>query len=150
MSGLDNPGKSGYDLEVNQSTTTMLPSDQQPVITNERGGSQSDIGARFDLIPPLALTQVAEVLHRGAAKYGENNWRKIDTVDHVNHAIAHLYGWLAAYTVEQESEAVEELSHAATRLLFALELEALQDEEPYESALTENGLEGVWQEYVSS
>ena len=40
------------------------------------GGRKARKLARFDLIPPHALWQVAEQYGIGAAKYDDNNWRK--------------------------------------------------------------------------
>lgn len=81
--------------------------------TNEAGGSQSKLTARFDLIPPRPLFQVAVVLGEGAAKYGEDNWKLIPTNDHISHALAHLCAFLAGDTSDSH------LSHACCRILFA-------------------------------
>lgn len=80
---------------------------------------QTDIKAAFHLIPPSAIQAVSEVLYEGEIKYGRDNWKSIDIEEHINHAIAHLYGALAA---SEEQQSVEELSHAACRVLFALAL----------------------------
>lgn len=87
----------------------------EEIHTNEKGGKQSYTPACFDLLPPEAIATVAIVLGHGAAKYGANNWRNIDVADHVNHALQHLFSYLSCPNEE-------DLSHAATRLLFALEL----------------------------
>ena len=84
-----------------------------PTMVNEHGGKQSQIPGRFDLIPPEALALVAIVLHEGAEKYGENNWKLIDDASHLNHAIRHAFAYLA-------SGEQHHLSHAACRILFAL------------------------------
>ena len=41
--------------------------------TNERGGSQSKAGYRFDLIDTTAIFGLAEVCKKGAEKYGVDN-----------------------------------------------------------------------------
>ena len=82
-------------------------------VTNSAGGSQSKLVARFDLIPPTALFEVAVVLGEGAQKYGEDNWKLIPTNDHISHALAHLFAFLAGDTSDSH------LSHAACRVLFA-------------------------------
>ena len=70
-----------------------------PVITNSNGGKQSDTPYGFHLLPPSALFDAAEVAKYGADKYGETfserNYTKIDTIDHLNHAIQHIYAFLA-------------------------------------------------------
>ena len=83
------------------------------VVTNSKGGKQSHIPYRYDLIPPEVLGDVAKVLAEGADKYGEWNWLKIDTNDHLNHAIAHIYLFLS----DDQSE--DHLNHAICRLMFA-------------------------------
>ena len=96
-----------------------MGTDALPVI-NERGAGQSFIPYRFDLIDGPAQFQMAQVLHEGAEKYGENNWRGIDIEDHLNHLIAHAYAWLAG----DHSDA--HLSHVMCRAMFAQAVQ-LQD-----------------------
>lgn len=85
-----------------------------PVITNEKGAKQSDSPYRLDLVDPKALLAIGAVLKEGAAKYGEENWRGIDLNDHINHALVHIYAYLAGDTSDDHIE------HAATRMIFAL------------------------------
>ncbi len=96
----------------------QVPPQRGETIVNARGAKQSYTGTRFDLIPPAAIRQVAQVLHTGAEKYGVDNWRGIETESHVNHAIDHLY----AFLWDNDSE---DLRHAATRLLMALEIDTV-------------------------
>lgn len=88
--------------------------------TNDNGGKQSDIEARFDLIDPLALRELARVLHEGAKVYGEggDNWRRIPVNDHLNHAVAHVYRFLEGDMSE------DHLPHAFCRLMFAVAMES--------------------------
>lgn len=81
--------------------------------TNEKGGKQSHIPVRFDLIDAKAIFEMAKVLHEGAEKYGENNWRKIPVEDHLNHLIMHAYAYLAGDRTD------EHLSHIMCRATFA-------------------------------
>jgi hypothetical protein len=87
-----------------------------PTAVNASGGKQSQSLYRCDLLPARASLAVAEVLHHGAAKYGPNNWRKIPTEDHINHAMVHLFAWLAGDTQD------DHLEHAACRLLMGLDV----------------------------
>jgi hypothetical protein len=109
----------------------------EEIITNDRGGSQSNIGVRYDLIPgafirglalllgsgsparleliPLdVLHEIALVLTSGAERYGDDNWKLIEPRDHVNHAINHLFLWLDGDRTENH------LGNAACRCLFAV------------------------------
>ena len=85
-------------------------------VTNAQGGQQSYLPTRCDLLPPLACLDIAETLHNGAIKYGDNNWRLINLESHLNHAMTHVFAYLSGNTED------DHLNHAATRLLFALEL----------------------------
>ncbi len=90
-----------------------ISSPDAPTTTNEKGGSQSLIEVRFDLIDGPALFEMAKVLHHGAVKYGEGNWRKIPVNDHLNHLLMHTYAYLSGDTTD------EHLSHILCRATFA-------------------------------
>lgn len=88
---------------------------------NERGGKQSKIPYRFDLLDAKAMARVAEILYDGANKYGDNNWRLLDVNTNVNHALAHLFAYLSGDQMD------DHLGHAACRIMFALGIH-LQEE----------------------
>lgn len=90
-----------------------------PVYTNATGGKQSDIPYRFDLLPPLSLAKVAQILDQGAKKYGENNWHKIPVNENLNHALAHIISYLAGDNQE------DHLRNALCRVFFASEVELM-------------------------
>lgn len=98
---------------MTKKTIADVASPDAETTTNERGGSQSDISARFDLIDSKALFEMAKVLDEGAKKYGENNWRLIDIEDHLNHLIMHAYAYLDG------DRSDEHLSHIMCRAMFA-------------------------------
>jgi hypothetical protein len=45
-------------------------------LTSPTGGQKGSKLARFDLIPPDVLWEIAEHYGKGAAKYDDDNWRK--------------------------------------------------------------------------
>ncbi len=92
-------------------------------MTNERGGAQSHVPYRMDLIDGPAILSMAQVLAEGAEKYGEDNWRKIDVRDHLNHLIVHAYAYLAG------DRSDDHLSHTMCRAMFAAAV-ALQEVTP--------------------
>lgn len=102
---------------------TVVPglTPDEPVAVNERGGKQSATPYRFDLLPAEPLFDVARVLAEGGAKYGDWNWLKIDTNDHINHALQHLFAFLAG------DESDEHLAHAMCRCLFAAHMNKLSN-----------------------
>lgn len=93
--------------------------------TNKYGGRQSKLDVRFDLIPQCPLAVVANILQRGAEKYGENNWKGITTREHLNHALAHInrYFLLKEELATRDEEYEDELGHALCRLFFAYHVE---------------------------
>jgi hypothetical protein len=93
-----------------------------PIVTNEKGGKQSKVLYRVDLFPPLALLDVSKVLEEGARKYAPDNWRNIDCNDHLNHALIHIFAYLA------KDKQDDHLSHAACRIMMALEMKLVEDE----------------------
>ena len=86
-------------------------------VINENGGSQSKLDYRFDLIDTKAIFALANVLHTGEVRYGKDNWRKIDTESHLNHALSHIYAFLAGDKQDNR------LSHCFCRLMMAIGVE---------------------------
>jgi hypothetical protein len=95
--------------------------DEEPTITNIKGAKQSDIEARFDLLPALAVKRVAQVLHRGEQTYGAANWRRLSVEECHNHTLGHAIGF-------NRSNAIEDLAHTACRALMTLELALVEEE----------------------
>jgi hypothetical protein len=106
-------------------TISDIASPDAPTHTNAKGGRQSLIPVRFDLIDAKALFEMAKVLHTGAEKYGEDNWRLISIEEHLNHGIMHAYAYLAGDRTD------DHLSHYLCRATFALGV-ALQEPNVYE------------------
>ena len=90
---------------------------EEEMTTNSQGGRQSKLDYRFDLIDTKAIFALANVLHTGEVRYGKDNWRKIDTESHLNHALSHIYAYLAGDT--QDSH----MGHAFCRLMMAIGVE---------------------------
>lgn len=107
-------------LQLRNKLKEIEERDANPAIEmNEKGGKQSLLETRYDLVPSSAIHEVAKVLKVGAEKYGADNWRKIPVESHVNHALEHLYKHLEKIR-QGEGDETYDLAHAATRLLFAL------------------------------
>jgi len=93
------------------------PHPGDPIVTNEAGGQQSATTFRLDLLDPKAMLRLGAVLQEGVEKgYERNNWMKIGTMDHVNHALGHLFMWLDG------DEEEDHLGHAFCRLMFAVRM----------------------------
>jgi hypothetical protein len=88
------------------------------IVTNDKGAKQSKVNHRLDLIPADAVFRMGETLKIGAERYAEWNWTGIPTTDHINHALIHLYAWLAGDTQD------DHLGHAITRIAFAIHTDA--------------------------
>jgi len=101
------------------------------IITNEKGGKQSDIGlSKMTEVPPLALIEVSKVMGYGSTRYpreadGTPNWYKIDCKSNLDHAMLHLGNYLAHKNlpaVDQKPEyLLDELSHFTARAMMGLE-----------------------------
>lgn len=113
------PGGCQHHCHYDQGTRSLehIVGPNTPITTNEAGGSQSHVPVRFDLIDGKALFEMAAVLHEGAVKYGDNNWRKIPINDHLNHLIMHAYAYLAG------DRSDDHLSHIMCRAMFAQAVE---------------------------
>ena len=90
-----------------------LFSEDLSITENEKGGKQSKIPGRYDLLPPIAIGEMAGVLEHGADKFGEWNWLNITALSHLNHAIRHLFAYLC-------TKNFEDLTHAGVRVMFAI------------------------------
>lgn len=100
----------------------MIPglSPAQETYINERGGKQSMTPYGFHLLDPHAMFALARILKYGADKYGQDNWRLISVPEHLNHALQHIFAYLAGDTQD------EHLEHALCRLHMAVAV-ALED-----------------------
>ena len=94
----------------------------------------------FTLLPPNAIKLVAELLTKGLEKYPDEKWRRLSINDHLAAALRHINAYLRGEALDEDSPS--HLINAATRLLFATELEALMrnryqslqdDYRPYDS-----------------
>lgn len=109
-----------YDLKLNQKS----PVSDDSIDVNAKGGRQSRLETRFDLAPFSAMYEAAKILKTGAEKYGVDNWRKIPTEDHVNHALEHLYRHIETARLGLSDEGGDyDLGHALVRLMFAVAID---------------------------
>ncbi len=86
------------------------------------------ISQRYDLIPPLGLKAVAEVMYEGAAKYPDLPWRsyRAEGGDEtpVNHAVSHVYKGLSLEP--GTTERARQLAKAAVNLLMQIDIEQMR------------------------
>lgn len=61
-------------------------------------GSRRDVRdgkGRYDLLQPFAIRRLAQLLERGATKYGDRNWEKGQPVSrYIDSAMRHLFCYL--------------------------------------------------------
>ena len=90
-----------------------------------------EVGTKFDsekpkmyLLPPKATVEVAKVLTFGAAKYNEENWRKLENAQkrYSGGALRHIFSHLDGELEDPETN-LSHLAHAICCLMFKLELE---------------------------
>jgi hypothetical protein len=88
-------------------------------------GRKDDSGKlRMDLIPPEALTALAEVLTPGAVRYGERNWeRGIPDGRIVAALMRHLVAWQSGESLDPDS-GLSHLKHVLCNAAFLVTFEA--------------------------
>lgn len=114
-----------------------------PIVVNDSGGKQSSTPYGFHLLPTSALFDAAKVCKEGADKYGETlldrNYTKISTEDHLNHALQHIYAFLAGDTQD------DHLGHAMVRLMFAYDVDK-QKTKYADGGIVKHGSINYWEE----
>ena len=106
-----------WEKTIDQKKQSISGVAEEEMVVNYNGGRQSKLDYRFDLIDTKAIFALAKVLHTGEVRYGKDNWRKIDTESHLNHAMSHAYAFLAG---DQQDD---HLSHCFCRLMMAIGVE---------------------------
>ena len=76
---------------------------------------QSSARWGFYQLSPQFLLALAKLVKQGGDKYGEFNWLKITTGEHLNHALTHIFEELSGDPSPEE----DHLLNAACRLMFA-------------------------------
>lgn len=105
-----------------------------PIVTNSKGGKGSKIYGKMSEVPPLALLEVAKVMAEGAERYpreadGTPNWHKVGCIENLDHGMEHVANFVRIRNTVRWGDSQDhkdncmktELSHAACRLLMALE-----------------------------
>lgn len=92
---------------------------REEMSTNANGGKQHKRPFRCQAIPPKAALEIGKVRYIGFNEYGyeDDNYKLIDANEHLGRALRHIF-----LALDGEDRR-DNLSHAATRLLFALEQE---------------------------
>jgi hypothetical protein len=82
---------------------------------------------RTDLLPPMALIEIAKVMSFGAKKYTIGNWSKEGSTYNRYYAacMRHMLQWQSGEDLDQET-GLSHIAHAASNLLFLLALILLE------------------------
>jgi len=97
-------------------------------VLEKQGTKHDQDKERYDLIPVLALEEVAKVLTAGAAKYNEDyedeNWRKVPnaTRRYTSATQRHL-AWVRKGQPKDSETGLHHYAHAIASLMFLLEKE---------------------------
>lgn len=108
-----------YFLVVKDYNLKKYLEQQNPTTTSEAQRSKQHL--RFDLIPPEAIIAIADVLSKGAEKYGEYNWQKNRMTGEkspINHAMKHITHYQAGIPDEDGDDKNIHLKHAIVNLIF--------------------------------
>ena len=96
--------------------------DSEEIAVTNGGGKQSRIEEACSELPPFAMLSLSQVLAQGTAKYGSLNWHNISVKSELDHALRHTFQFLLLENCSGSSiERMRELSHAACRLVMALD-----------------------------
>lgn len=100
---------------INEEIAKEVKTLEQPkFLKNDQGK------ARFDLIPPEFLFELARVLAYGANKYSDNNWaRGAQWTRYFAAAQRHMWAWYNGEELDDESGHTH-LAHAACCLAFLI------------------------------
>lgn len=92
------------------------------------GAMKHDAGkVRMDLLDPVAIEQLAQVLTFGAQKYEAHNWRRgISKSRLLGAALRHLFSYMRGEDLDPES-GLSHVAHAMCCCMFLLGLEKRTD-----------------------
>jgi hypothetical protein len=86
----------------------------------QTGAKRSKLVERYDLLSPIGLQRAAKAAAEGARKYGDfNNEGGLGVSVYLNHALAHIFAYLAGNRDE------DHLGHLAWNALFACHSEEI-------------------------
>jgi len=85
---------------------------------------------RYELVPWAAMDEVVRVLGHGAAKYGDDNWRRVPRLEdrYPAAALRHISAYLQGQEFDPES-GHNHLAHAICSLLFVLAIDKESDQD---------------------
>ena len=106
-------------IKMSKPQPNKVLSNDAPPSVNEQGGKQHHRPFRMQAIPPKAILEVGKVRYIGYNDlgYDDENYKLIAKEEHIGRALTHLFAYLAG------DDSNDHLSHAACRILFALEME---------------------------
>lgn len=105
--------------------------DDQPILNKilyskeamppNEGLKYDDGKLRYDLIPPIAMEELAKILTYGSRKYADNTWQNVKPFKprYYGALMRHIQEWRKGNLVDEESGELH-LSHAFCCLMFLL------------------------------
>jgi hypothetical protein len=83
---------------------------------------------RYDLLPPIAIDELAKILTFGAEKYAPNSWQNVDDGEERYRAalLRHTFAIQRGELIDEES-GLPHAAHAMCCCAFIVELQKLSD-----------------------
>jgi len=109
-------------------TALDLDIDNYIVNSEDKTEYKADKGkARLDLVPPILVESVGQIMTYGIEKYEEGSWKKVEPHRYRSALLRHLMEYLRdPYSRDSES-GYPHLWHAACNIAFLLELDEVKE-----------------------
>ena len=93
----------------------------EKMLKAEKGLKYDENKLRYDLIPPIAMRELAKILTYGCKKYTADSWQQVTPFEsrYTAALFRHIEAWRMGETLDPES-GLHHLSHALCNVAFLL------------------------------
>lgn len=92
-------------------------------MTGRNQDIKTDAGKlRMELLPPVAIKALSEVLTYGANKYGDYSWRTVETDRYIGALLRHMFSYMQDHEGIDEESGMPHIWHVLCNAAFLTEL----------------------------